>query len=42
MLFIFVNVWFSMIFAIYINFRKSRILNICRELDQKVKISMTI
>ena len=33
---------FLMIFSMYMNFRKSRILNITWEVGQKVKISMTI
>ena len=33
---------FLMIFSMYMNFRKSRILNITGDVGQKVKISMTI
>ena len=42
MIFIFANVWFFMIFSMYMNFRKRRILSITGDVEKKVKISMTI
>ena len=42
MIFIFANLLFFLIFLMYMNSRKSRILNISGDVAQKVKIPMTI